>query len=303
MSQTTELTKLHEAVELVRFAKRRDAPAWLRAWRAREKWDARWRRTLAHYMLDQRSGVNVHKLAATGRGAWGAGLLRKAASVPNPEMVADELRTAVDQEQFVNGALAVYLGLSLDEGEDAGQFTLDALGLDETFSWATQRDFVRDPFSVRGSKILQQVYGTHIDRLAKMVTEVCNPAQPKTVNELVKEIKTEWTDVTTRQARVIARSESAAVWETTNFNAMNLNQVQDVEWIVATGPAIGTKTFPVCERCLRRATLGPYALSDLDKIPPEHPNCRCTLVPKYDPEWLPPAEPWAGSETPLEVFT
>lgn len=296
-----ELAKLHQALELTRFSKRRDAPAWLRAWRAREKWDARWQRTFTKYMLLHQDDVHLRKLAEEGRKAWGVGRLRKAAT-PDAAGVAAALQSEINEDQFVSGGLAIYLGLALDESEDAGQFTLDALGLDETFSWATQRDFVRDPFAVRGSKVMQQVYGTHRDRLAKMVIEVCNPAQPKTIDQLVKEIKSEWGQVTTKQARTIARSETASVWETTNFNAMNLNDVREVEWIVATGPAIGTKTFPVCERCLKRSAEGPYVMGEVVIVPPEHPNCRCTLVPIDDPYWLPPAEPWTGAETQLEIF-
>jgi hypothetical protein len=66
---------------------------------------------------------------------------------------------------FARGAMAVYMSLAHDMSEDAGQHTLDQLGLNETFRWTSVRDMPRDPNAVRGSKVIQHAYGRHIEQL------------------------------------------------------------------------------------------------------------------------------------------
>lgn len=250
-----------------------------------------------------RENIDITKIAREGERAWGAGRLRKTRATVDLSRIVEALQAVLRLIDFSTGVLAAYLELALDEGEDSGQSSLDALGVNETFAWASARDFTRDGFAVRGSKIIQSAYGTHVDRLAKLVAVKTNPANPTTIRQLTGEIKKEWSAITKSQATVIARTESAHVWETTNFNALSLNGVEDVDWLIASGPSIGVRVGPVCEQCLALAALSPYEVQRMDEIPPAHPNCRCTLVPILGPEWLPPAEPWTGSERRMAVFT
>jgi SPP1 gp7 family putative phage head morphogenesis protein len=246
------------------------------------------------------SRANLDQLIALGRAAWKNAPLQKAANdVPDAAAVSAALQTQIAADQFSRGAMALYVGLALDTAEEVGQLTLDALGLNRTFAWAHQRAFARDAFAVRGSKIIHHAHGYHVDRLAEVVVRACNPTRPLTIGDLTKEIRTQWADVSRKNALRVARTESANVWERTNWYAMRANGVKQVQWIIATGPAIGNTVEPVCEICLQRKVESPYVMDDMVIFPPVHPNCRCTLVPKLDPTWLPPAEPWTGGESPL----
>lgn len=195
------------------------------------------------------------------------------------------------------GGLGVYMSLAHYVSEDAGQATLDNLGLNETWKWTGSRDMVRDLFAVRGSKIIQNSYGTHRAELASMITRATDPAQPKTVAQVRKKILMEWGRITRNDAQRIARTETAAVWETTNYNAQRANGVEEFDWAVAKGPAIGTHTEQVCAICLKRAAGGPYKTGAVE-LPPAHPHCRCTLIPSLEKNWLPPAEIWSGGPFP-----
>lgn len=304
-AEVADLWRLREDLELVQLAKRADSPMWKSAWRARDRWHPRWQRQVVKDFLAVRSGVSVEFIAETGRAAWSVGRLRKARGVPPADEVAAQLRAEMPPEDFQKGALAAYLALALDEGEDSGQHTLDSLGLDETFAWAQAREFAGNAMAIRGSKILAKAYDTHVDRLANLVIAKCDPAKPKTVRELTREIQKEWNLLTKKQAERIARTEAAFVWETTNWNAMHLNGVEEVDWLIASGPSVGKSRGPVCPDCLALAAEGPYPLGDMRVIPPAHPYCSCTLVKHYEPGeiWLPPAEPFTGSEHKLEIFT
>lgn len=300
-----QLTLLKQDLEVVKVAKRPDFKQWQAAWRARERWDPRWQRALIAYMSQQLPFApgDLDDLIAEGEAAWGRGRLRKRKGQPSALRVVQFLRDFIDPTAWLRGAMSVYLGLAIDTSEEAGQFTLDALGIDETFAWASPRDFVRDPFAVHGSKILQGVYGSHIDKLAQVVIDATDPAAPKTIGDVQRHVKNEWSKLTTAHARTIARTEVANVWEHTNFNAMALNGVEQFDWLIASGPSIGPpKSYPVCEHCLLMQVKSPIAKDDIETLAPLHPNCRCTLVHHLTDDWLPPAEPWTGGTTDMAVF-
>jgi hypothetical protein len=306
-TELVELADLRKAAEISMLLKRADTPSWERSWRARNRWDRRWEEQVVKVIARGDRSADTRRLARAGRKAWGVGFLKKQRrphNIPPPDEVAAQLRAETDEAAFSKGAMAMYLTLGADEGEEAGQYTLDSLGLNQTFAWAGPRDFPGNLLAVRGSKLLTAYYDNHRDRLAKMVIEKCDPSKPKTMGQLTKEIRQEWDKLTAKEAKRIARTESAFVWETTNWNAMTLNGVQEVEWLIGRGPSIGPpKSYPVCEHCLEQAALSPHVMDDMQEIPPLHPHCRCTLIPKHDPEWLPPAEPWAGAATKMSVFT
>jgi hypothetical protein len=204
--------------------------------------------------------------------------------------------------QFVRGAYQVYMRLATDTSEGAGQHALDLLGLNQTWRWANPRDMARDMFSVRGSKIIQHAYGNHIDALQKMIVDATDPAAPKTQAQVRREIKERWGGLRTNHIKRIARTETATVWETTNLNVEKANGVTHVEWLIARGPSIGPpKSFDVCKECLDMSTKGPYEIDSVDP-PPKHPNCRCTLIPSLEHDWLPPAETWNGVEPGLPLI-
>jgi hypothetical protein len=281
--------------------KRADGPTWQQSWRQKARWDGRWELGMMREYLGIFHQVDVEKLAKTAQKEWRG--VRKAKDTPDPGDVQETIQQQINQRAFENGALAAYISLSGSEGEDSGQYTLDALGIGKTFSWAGARDFPSNTFAARGSKIISNIYHNHLQRLARMVVEKANPAQPKTIGQLTREIKKEWPRIARKDAARVARTESAFVWETTNYNALAFNGVDEVEWLIARGPNIGPpNSFEVCPRCLKMAAGSPYKLKDMLEIPPIHPNDRCTIVPKFDPNWLPPAEPWTGAAVKMQVW-
>lgn len=300
-----ELATLRAQAEWSMLEKRGDANAWRRAWRQRGRWERRWASAWYDRFTKTQRQIDLEQTIKTAQSMWRPASLRfkKAKGEPSTEELATVITVQLSQEAFTKSAGAMYVELALAEGEDAGQFSLDALGLHKTFEWAGIRDFEANPFAIRGSKVIQGIYGEHMKQLARLVLEKTNPAEPKTIGQLTKEIKAAWPDVTRKHALTIARTESAHVWETTNWNALTLNGVREVEWLVASGPSIGPpKSYEVCELCLEKAANSPYVMDDVEEIPPLHPRCRCTVIQRYDPEWLPPAEPWTGAATKMEIF-
>lgn len=267
-------------------------------WRAQERWEQRWANAYEGFikLQDQRVLRNLDEVVAP--------LLHKAeGDTPPPEQqaagpVIEALGAQVAADQFQQGAMAVYLGLGVDTTQEAGQFTLDVLGLNKTFAWASQRDFVRDRLAVRGSKIIQHAYGTHLKELQDLIVRATAPKEPMTIGQVTAEIRQQWPNLLRHEAERIARTETAFLWGRTSWYAMRANGVEEVLWLIATGPAIGTRTADVCELCLGYKEGSPYRMDDLDVIPPVHPNCRCDLAAKLSPTWLPPAQPWTGDEYP-----
>lgn len=309
-SRRTDPGKVRRAMELRRdlerhvFLQRGDSDDWRRAWRAREKWFERYERAAEGWYEDLQSRTNLDAAVREATRAWSRTQrrIRKAAPPPSRDEVIAALRQGLDPRAWERGAVSAYVGLALDIGEDAGQFALDALGIDKTFQWASPRDFVMDPFRVQGSKVIQGTYGEHLNKLAGAVIRATRPGQPLGHGEVVRVIREEWSELRPWQARRVARTETARAWETINHNAMRLNGVRQIEPIVATGPSIGVETSAVDETCTDIAANGPYDMDDADMIPPYHPNCRCTVLPVYPDGWLPPRDPWAGEVEELMGF-
>lgn len=304
-----------------------------RSVRGKMTWEPRWERALYSVWPDPQK---LDELIAAGRKDWAlvAADVEKARPIRTVVqsamwVLADEFRSSfaktvktvlrgifaapkdflesqrtVAPEQLTGaarGGYAVYMSLAEDEMVDALEHSLDTLGLDRTWRWTGTRDMARDQYAVRGSKVIQHAYGNHVDKLAEMIIEATDPTEPKTQDQIRRDIREEWNQLTRKQVERIARTETAAVWETANYNAMRANDVVWYEWIVAHGPSIGPPvSYPVCKRCLKRAADGPYPSTEMPDLPPEHPNCRCTLVPSLSHDWLPPARPWHGDTLPLE---
>lgn len=302
MADLQELARLHQELEWLRFEKRSDTAEWRRSWKQKDRWDDRWALNWDMFLRQQRSGVKIDRLVRSLDKK--RGIIRKATPEQAAEIAAvtEALKFQVPLDDFISRGIAAYLGLALGVADDAGQFTLDALGLNETFAWASPRDFPGNLLAVRGSKIIASHYDNHLDRLARMVVEKCRPESPKTIGQLTREIQQEWDLISRKDALRVARTEAANVWETTNLNTMRLNGVKTVDWIIARGPSIGTTTLPVCKICLKKAVAGPYDINDLTEVPPAHPNCRCSLVLAQDEIWLPPKEPWTGGQSDFHTY-
>lgn len=264
-----------------------------RADRTRDRWEERWVRTLYRTWPKPEFGGQLDLIVA-------AGIEENSRVEKGPywDAVRRALRTIFGRSRgFTQRSMDGYMDLARDTSEDAGQHSLDVLGLNETFRWTTVRDMPRDLFAVRGSKVIQQAYGNHLDKLRDIVIAATDPANPQSQDRIRRQIQDEWGQLTRGQVARIARTESAAVWETMNFNTARANEVDKFDWLVARGPSIGPPTsLPVCERCLKMALDGPYGPEV--ELPPKHPHCRCTVVPAFEDDWLPPATTWSGGPNP-----
>lgn len=225
---------------------------------------------------------------------------------PDAEEVTAMLVAALSEEAMIQGGLTTYLGLATLTSEASGQAALTKMGLGRTFAWAHPQNMAADLFEVRGSKIIQNMYDSHIDQLTKLIIDATNPRTPKTISQVSSEIKSAWPDLRAYQVTRIARTETATIWTDTQLNAYKANGIQMINSILATGPSIpgsadynpeaSIQTSEPCDECADYAANGPYSVDDVDI--PLHPNCRCEVVPVLQDEegnpWLPPDQPWTG---------
>lgn len=263
--------------------------------RTRDRWEDRWASALSTLFPGP---TDVGELAEAGVKDWSY-VYKAGRPAPNGAAAGAGVVAQIGGlSAFARGAMPVYLSLSRDTSEDAGQHALDVLGLNRTFRWTSARDMPRDMFQVRGSKIIQHAYGNHVDELRRMIVAATDPERPRTQGQIRREISDRWSQLTASQVARIARTETAAVWETSNLNAQVANDVRWFEILVAHGPSIGPPTsLPVCPECLEAAAGGPYPLQEVPRVP-LHPNCRCATIPSLSHDWLPPAETWSGGPQP-----
>lgn len=280
------------------LARRKFGMVFDRADRTRDRWDSRWIRELTPIWPKPEYGADIDALVAAGQEEWSR--VEKGPYWDAIRLAARKIFGRV--KPFAEGSNDKYLELARDTSEDAGQHVLDTLGLNTTFRWTTQEDLPRNLFAVRGSKVIQVAYGNHLDDLRQIVLDATNPQEPKTQNQIRREITEKWDELSRSQVERISRTESAAVWESMNYNTARANEVQEFDWLVAHGPSIGgAKSLPVCKRCLRMAAGGPYKAGAVE-LPPKHPHCRCTLIPRLADDWLPPREPWTGDVPPVDLL-
>ena len=217
---------------------------------------------------------------------------------PSAGEVSAKLATGQSQQAQAMNAVQMYLGMALPTSEAAGQVSLDHMGINKTFSWAHPRNMANDLFKVRGSKVIQNMYGDHLQALTNIIIPATNPASPQTIQQVKASIKEKWPSLQGYQVERIARTETAAVWTATAANAYEANGITQFESTIATGPSIGVESEDPCEECVAAAA---DVHEITDDIPPWHPNCRCEIVPVlFDGEgtpWLPPDDPWAGADT------
>lgn len=297
------LHDLRARVHRVRYAKKMDTKVWEATWRAKSRWEKRWQRWGEEVLNNLGSRVDVEDLIRYATQAQKSRIRRVRKDDNQDALIAsliERVTSGIDQSTWVEGAATSYLQIALDTGETAGQYGLDSLGINKTFAWANPRNMAADLYAVRGSKVVQGMYGNHIANLTKLIVDATNPAQPLAMSEIVRQIREDYPNLLRWQAEQIARTETAAVWENMNMNMMIANEVPGANVLVATGPSIGTITMSVCSICKGIVADGPWFPASAAPTPPFHPNCRCTVVAELtndngDP-WLPPADTWNGGE-------
>jgi hypothetical protein len=280
------------ALQLSRVA--RDEKKWSTtqaAYRARLRQEKAWADTFEQISIDLLSRLNLQAALTYARSEQRPSIfVRKALS---EEELLKRLTAEFDLTSWEQGAVRLYIGLALHTGETAGQYALERLGLNQTFSWADVRSMAQDQLAMRGSKIIQSMYGNHLNRLSELITEATKPDAPETIAAVEAKIIEEWPKLTRFEAERIARTETAAVWTSTSMNTYAANGVKEWESLVAQGPSIGINSFGACDLCIERAAGSPFPIDYVD-MPPWHPNCRCEAIPVLADDWLPPMEPFAG---------
>lgn len=226
---------------------------------------------------------------------------------PAAAAVQEQLFLGMTQEMWAANAAQTYLQLAMQSSTVAGQSALEHMGLKQTFAWAEPRNMANDLFSVRGSKVVQHMYGEHMRELTKIITDATHPTKPQTIQAVQAQIKEKWPGLKKWQALRIARTETAAMWTTTAVNAYEANGITKFESILAHGPQIPppgqvdarTGAVGACEHCVWKS-LSVHNITD--ELPPWHPNCRCEAMPVLiddnGDDWLPPDEPWTGGQFP-----
>lgn len=223
---------------------------------------------------------------------------------PSSVEMQKRLAAGVNDASMLAGGLQVYLGLAGHTAVDAGQTALQHMGINKTFAFASPANTAQDLYAVRGSKVIQNLYGNHIHTLSTIIQTATDPRHPQTIQQVKAAIKEQWPRLSASQVSRIARTETAAVWTSTSMNTYAANGISSWESTIATGPSIGVESEDPCDECVSAAA---EIHSMDDDIPPWHPNCRCEVVPTLEDEdgqpWLPPDEPFTGGDTgePLAV--
>jgi hypothetical protein len=302
--------KIFTLVTHVRLARHPRLGVIRAGYRARRRQEKRWTEAvegMLDNLLDQLDLDGAIMLAHDGqREVHRASLLRRipflrkqlgglALAALNAEIRA-HLFNAFDDESWKAGAVQAYLGMALATSEDAGQFSLDRLGINRTFAWAQPRSMAQDLFAVRGSKVIENLVGNHLEELTKIIVRATDPTKPLTVLEVKSLVLEKWPELKDWQALRIARTETAAVWTTTSMNAYAANGITHFESLLANGPTLELQQSEPCPICVEMASIG--RLDAHGELPPWHPSCRCEAVPVLEDAdgnpWLPPDEPWAG---------
>lgn len=286
----------------------------LRAYELRTAAEADWTKRLKALSERLYAALDVEGAATYALMAWTPeqpvqrrrwGVLRKEQNTPPVPPSEAEVRAklvgSLSPATWESGGVSAYVALALETSTQAGQLSLELLGLNRTFAWAHPQAMAQDTFAVRGSKVIQQMYSNHVEALTRIIVEATDPRDPKALSEVKREIRTRWGKLQPYQVDRIARTESASVWTTTQANAYEANGITKFETIVAHGPSIGIESEDPCDICVTAAASGPFDITG--DLPPWHPNCRCEAIPVLEDEdgepWLPPQEPWTGGEAEL----
>ena len=281
------------------------------AYRARLRQERAWVERLTelsdqlHARLDVEGAI---ELGLAGKSRWRS-LLRQGRLSPQEAEVRAQLVVHMNEQAWEALSVQAYVSLAMATSAEAGQWSLDRLGLNRTFTWAHPRAMARDLFAVRGSKVIQGMYGNHLDNLAGLIVRATDPLRPLTIDQVRAEIAREWPKLRAYQVERIARTETAAVWQNTALNTYRANGITQVESLLAQGPSIPEPGYVpysggeydvagACPICVEIAAQGFVDIAEAEE-PPFHPNCRCELIPylgSNDDPWLPPDEPCAGEQ-------
>jgi len=146
--------------------------------------------------------------------------------------------------------------------------------------------------------------------LAQMIVEAADPANPMTIPQLAKKLRSDWLGISAKRSQLIARTESARVYGRATYETYRALGAQKYRWLTAAGSPVAA-TSPVCEFCQIMAAQGladvedgfsaevevgvrdPHMVTVEAKYPPYHPSCRCDIAMDTE-NWTPPIPEVSG---------
>lgn len=154
------------------------------------------------------------------------------------------------------------------------------------FNYTDVAQVFRQRFSQLATSVegfMVNAVGNHAHAVTSTLVNAANPASPLAIGPLQRQLRGEISDLTVRRATMIARTETARVYnETARATQRELGILRG---------RIATAGDP-CPICVDEAARGIVPLDDLAEVP-LHPNCRCDTIPDVE-NWLPPLP---GEET------
>jgi ssDNA-binding Zn-finger/Zn-ribbon topoisomerase 1 len=119
-------------------------------------------------------------------------------------------------------------------------------------------------------------------RLAQIVSDGIK--KKRGIDGLARDIRKEFPDMTTEQARLIAQSETGEALSHANLERSKAMGVTGKEWVCAPEGAVP----PVCDICRANEAEGPIPVDQMFSGGvmgyPQHEGCRCCLAPVMLPE-------------------
>ena len=184
-----------------------------------------------------------------------------------------------------------YINSYIDQG---AKFAQAELGLDPAEDW-----MVRNPEALRSARnaayeLCQETVDSFLvasaDQIDRLRFEAASSiAQGETAGDMVDRMARWFNDEARWRARRIANTESARA-----FNTGQIVSTSDLDFVVGYRWVLSADACPMCHAIARMCPVipkgGKFAQNGKNetykniKLPPAHPNCRCTLVAVFDDE-------------------
>ncbi len=140
--------------------------------------------------------------------------------------------------------------------------------------------------------------GSQAEQVSRTVVNAANPAKPRAIGEVSREIRQKIPEMSVKRANMISRTETARVYGQTSYQQYKRNGIERRRVLTAAGSPAATLS-PVCALCIDLAAQAWAETEDSFESgvapdlswfnPPFHPYCRCDTVGDVK-GWLPPME-------------
>lgn len=305
------LTRLHAAWENLWLAARGANPQWTARNAERSADEARVRR-LALKMLREATRMfgTPNFLAQLGQRLWS-----RTGKAADPRMIASlkrALLARVDEKAMERLRRGVVHELAR-AAERSESWTRDSLGLRPLTPWSERAGFrkqVSEWIDVEGVFVqeypelvneingnLTTAVGSHAEQVSHTVVNAANPARPRPIGEVSRDIRQQLPGMSARRSNMIARTETARSYGRTTHDQYKRNGIERRRTLTAAGSPAATLS-PVCDICIDMASQGWVNTSDPFEsrvssvsadYAPYHPYCRCDTTGDVE-GWLPPTE-------------